>query len=49
MSWPNEGDGTTVSVVSKDHHHIASDLIVGKECNVTMKKKVYPAIVCAKG
>ena len=49
VSWPNEGDGKTVSVVSNVHHRIAGDLVVGEQCDVTHGKKVYTALVLRTG
>ena len=49
VSWPNEGDGKTVSVVSNVHHRIAGDLVVGEQCDVTHGKNVHPALVHRTG
>ena len=49
MSWPGEGDGKTVSVVSSTRQRISGDLTIGKQIMVAEGKKQYPAIVHATG
>lgn len=49
VSWPNEGDGNNVSVISATRQRITGELIVGEECQVVTGKKQHSALVHVTG
>ena len=49
MSWPDEGDGSSVSIISATIQRIAGDFVVGERCMVTYGKKQHAAFVHATG
>ena len=49
MSWLNEGDGNSVSVISVAIQRIAGDFVVGERCMVTYGKKQHATFVHATG
>ena len=49
MSWPDEGDGNSVSVISATIKRIAGDFVVGERCMVTYGKKQHAAFVHVTG
>ena len=49
VSWPEEGDGTTFSVISPSQQRILGSLAVGVECRVITRGKEFPALVHATG
>ena len=48
VSWPNEDDGSAVSVITP-HHRVTGKLAVGELCKVTIGNKQYEACVHATG